>query len=53
MTVGRKDFMNRIMVDHKTDLINYPYFIFLKIRKLDPQFKKFGKKTQIVNIYDN
>ena len=36
MTVVRKNLVDRILVDHRMDLVNHPYFMLLKIRKLDP-----------------
>lgn len=45
--------MNKIVVNHKTVFINYLYFMLLEIQELDPQSKRLGGKTRIVNIYDN
>lgn len=53
MTVVRNNFGNRIIIDHRTNLIYYLYFMLLKIYKLDPQSKKLRRKTQVVNIYNN
>ncbi len=36
MTAVRKTLVDKIMVDHRTDLINHPYFMLLEIQKLDP-----------------
>lgn len=35
MTVIRKDLPDNIVIEHKKDLINHPYFVFLEIRDLD------------------
>ena len=40
-------------MEHRTDLINHPYFMLLEIRELDPRSKKPGRKTRIVNVYEN
>lgn len=36
----QKDFTNKIIVEYRTDLVNYLYFIFLKIQELDEQLQK-------------
>lgn len=53
MTAVRKNLTDKIVVDHRTDLINHPYFMLLEIRELDPQSKRPGSKTQVVNVYDD
>ena len=53
MTAVKKTLVNKIVVDHKTNLINHPYFMLLEIQEMDPQSKKLGKKIRIVNAYDN
>ena len=40
------------MIDHRTDLLNYVYFMLLEICKQDTQFKRLGQKIQVVNLYD-
>lgn len=49
----QKELTDKIVVEHRTDLINHPYIIRLEIRKLDSRSKKPARKTRIVNIYDN
>ena len=39
MTAVRKDLLSKIIVEHRTDLINHPYFMLLEIRDLNQQFK--------------
>lgn len=53
MTVVRKELTDKIVVEHRTDLINHPYVMLLEIRELDPRSKKPARKTQIVNVYDH
>ena len=53
MTSVRKTRGNKIVVDHRTNLINHHYVILLEIQELDSQSKKNGRKTRIVNAYDN
>lgn len=52
ITAIRKDLKDKIIVNHKTDLVYHSYFMLFKIRKLDLH-KKCRKKSQVVNIYDN
>ena len=53
MTAIKKDLGDKISVDHRTDLIHHRYFMLLQICKIDPQSKRPGRKTRIVNVYDN
>lgn len=45
MTAVRKDLLDKIVIEHRTDLVNHPYFIFLEIRDLDQRSKWPGRKT--------
>lgn len=53
MIVVNKNLIDESMVDYRTDIIYYPYFLLFKIRKLDLWSKKLRRKTQVVNIYNN
>ena len=53
VTTIRKDLIDKFIAKNRTDLVNHPYFIFLKIRELDQQSKKPKKKTRALNVYDN
>ena len=53
MTAVRKDLLDKIIVEYRTDLINYPYFTLLEVWKLDQQLKWPGRKTRVLNVYDN
>lgn len=53
ITVVKRVLVDKIVVDHRTDLINHPYFILLEIQEIDFQLKKLRKKTCIINAYDN
>lgn len=37
MTVVRRDLLDKIIVEHRIDLINYLYFMLFKIQDLDQQ----------------
>lgn len=41
------------MINHRTDLFNYPYFMLQKICELDPQSKRSEKNMRVVNVYNN
>lgn len=45
MTVVKKNLKNKIMIDHKTNLIYYPYSMLFEICKLDLQSKKPKRKN--------
>lgn len=53
MIIVRKNLVDKIVVDYKIDLVNHLYFMLLEIQRLDPQSKRLGKKTWVVNTYDN
>ena len=46
MTTIKKDLANKIMVDHRTNLINHLYFMLLKICQLDAQ-SNFVEKYEL------
>lgn len=44
--------MNKIMVDNKTNLVDYPYFLKLNIRDIYNPTKKTARQTRVANQYD-
>ena len=52
MTVVRKNLVDKIVIEHKTDLMNYLYFILLEIQDLDLS-KTLGRNIRVFNVYDN
>lgn len=52
MTAVKRDLLNKIIVEHRTDLVNHPYFMLLEIRDLDLS-KQPRRKTRVLNAYDN
>ena len=48
----RKDTLNQIVIDKKSDLVSHPYIIAIDVRKCDPNNKELGRLTKIVNVYD-
>ncbi len=53
MTAVKKDLVDKVVVDHKTDLIDHPYFMLLEVREIDSRSKRPGRKTRVINVYDN
>lgn len=49
----RKNILNKIIIEYRINLVNYPYFKFLEIQDLDQQSKYPKRKIWIFNIYDN
>lgn len=53
LIVVRKDILNKVMIENRTNQVNHLYYITLDIREIDPVTKKYLRKTKIVNLYDN
>lgn len=53
MTAVKKELINKIVVDLKTDLVNHLYFMLLEISEFDPRSNKLGRKRWVINIYNN
>lgn len=45
MTLMKIDLENKIMIDHKTNLMYHPYFKLFEIHKLDLHYKKHKRTT--------
>ena len=53
LIIIKKDILNKVIIENRTDLISHPYYIILDIREYNPISEKYLKKTRIVNFYDN
>ena len=53
LTAVRKDILNSIIIDNRTDLVSHPYCSVLDIKELHPVSRKVLRKTRVVNLYDN
>ncbi len=53
MTRIKKDLVDKIIDDHRTNLTYHSYFMLLEICGLNARFKKPGGKTLGINLYDN
>lgn len=53
LTAIKKELVNKIIVDNRTDLVDHPYFLTLDIRDVDSRTNKPARRTRVVNAYDN
>ena len=51
-TIIRKDLTNRIVIEKRSDLIDYSYLIVLDIRDLDQKIRIPIRRIRVINIYD-
>ena len=49
----KKDILNKVIIENRTDLVSHPYCIVLDIRERNPTSEKYSRKTRVVNLYDN
>ncbi len=53
LTAVRKNILNRVLIENRTDLINHPYCSVLDFKELHPISGKALIRMRVVNIYDN
>ena len=53
LTAIRKDILEEVIINNRTDLVSHSYYLFVDIRERHPLSKKFSRKTRIVNFYDD
>ena len=51
-TVIRKNLINRVVIEKRSNLIYYPYVIILNIRNLNQKIRLSLKRIKVVNVYD-
>lgn len=51
--IVRKDILNIIIIENRTDWVSHLYFIILDIKKLNSVFGKYLGNTRDVNLYNN
>ena len=49
----KKELVDKIIVENRTDLIDHPYFLALNIQDMDSRLNKPATQTRVVNAYDN
>jgi ribonuclease HI len=52
MTAVRRDILNRVVVESRSDIVNHPYCLTLDIQELSTR-NGSGRRTRVVNVYDN
>lgn len=53
MTTVKKVLIDKGVINHRTNLIDHPYFMLLEVCEIDSRFKRPGRKVRIINVYDN
>ncbi len=49
----KRDILNKIIIENRTDLVSHPYCIVLDIRERSPGSGKYSRRTRVVNLYYN
>ena len=53
LTAVKKELRNKIIVENRTDLVDYLYLVALDIWDIDKQSNRLTSRTRVINIYDN
>ena len=53
LTTVRKNILNRVLLENRTDLVSHPYCTVLDVKEFHPLSGKVLRRTRIVNLYDN
>lgn len=53
LTTVRKDILDKVIIENRTDLVNYLYNIVLDIKNDGLDSGKYLRKTRIINLYNN
>ena len=49
----QKDILNKVVIKNRTDLVSLSYCIVVDIRESHLVFRKYARRTRVVNLYDN
>ncbi len=49
----KKDILNKVIIENRTDLVSHPYCIVIDVRERNPVSRKYSRRTRVVNLYDN
>lgn len=52
-TIIKKELVNKIIVDNRTNLVDHSYFLTLDLQDIDNRINKLAIQTKVVNLYDN
>ena len=53
LTAVRKDILNIVLIENRSDLVNHPYCLVLDIKELHLRSGKALRMTRVVNLYNN
>ena len=53
MIAIKKNVLNKVIVENRTNLVSDPYCIVLDIRQLNQVSEVYSRRTRVVNLYDN
>jgi hypothetical protein len=53
LIIIRKDLQNNLIIELRTDLINYPYTLTLDIWDIYHIIRKKIRRTRLINVYNN
>ena len=53
LTAVRKEIVNNVVLDNRSDLANHPYCLVLDIKELHLKTRKPIRRTRVVNMYDS
>lgn len=53
LTAIRKDVLDKVIIENRTDLVSHPYCSVLDVKELHPISRKVPRRTRVVNVYDN
>ncbi len=49
----KKDILNKVIIENRTNLVSHPYCIVIDVRERNPVSRKYSRRTRVVNLYDN
>lgn len=52
LIIVKKDILNKLIIENRTDLISHLHYILLDMRECNPGFRKYLRRTKVVNFYD-
>ena len=53
MITVKKDILNKVIVENRTNLFSHSYCIVLDIREFNPVFKKYSRTTRVIHLYND
>ena len=53
LIIVKKDILNKVIIENRTDLISHLYCIIFDIRERNPTSRKYSRKSRVVSLYNN